>query len=198
MKFTDDVYAEIHTAVDIAMARYGIGTNWSTNSVNGTKHTTIITFYRNYDRKVISIIWEHVINVYDTSRAIIDHVLEYFGITSTIQRNSNVMQIKNVIFNNPATIVFWEDGTKTVVKCQDGDVYDPEKGLAMAITKKALGNKGNYCNELKKWLEKYEPSDDPSVINLQIITDKDKDAMDAWIDALLRLNGGPKLGGDYN
>lgn len=65
-------------------------------------------------------------------------------------------KIKNVIFNDPATIVFWADGTKTVVKCQDDDIFDPEKGLAMAITKKALGNKGNYCNELKKWLPKDE------------------------------------------
>lgn len=63
-----------------------------------------------------------------------------------------VPTIKNVIFNDPATIVFWADGTKTVVKAQDGDIFDPEKGLTMAITKKALGNKGNYCDELKKWL----------------------------------------------
>lgn len=60
--------------------------------------------------------------------------------------------ISKVIHNNPATIVFWEDGTKTVVKCQDGDIYDPEKGLAMAISKKALGNQGNYCEVFKKWL----------------------------------------------
>lgn len=65
-------------------------------------------------------------------------------------------KIKDVKFNDPATIVFWADGTKTIVKCQDGDIFDPEKGLAMAITKKALGNKGNYCNELKKWLPKEE------------------------------------------
>ena len=65
-------------------------------------------------------------------------------------------KIKDVIFNDPATIVFWADGTKTVVQCQDGDIFDPEKGLAMAISKKALGNKGNYCNELKKWLPKDE------------------------------------------
>lgn len=68
-----------------------------------------------------------------------------------------IPNIKDVIFNNPATIVIWEDGEKTVVKCQEGDIYDPEKGLAMAITKRALGNKGNYCEELKKWLpEDYE------------------------------------------
>ena len=73
--------------------------------------------------------------------------------------SSNIPEIKNVIFNDPATIVFWEDGTKTVVKCQDGDEFDPEKGLAMAIVKKAYGNKGNYCNKLKKWLLKEEPVD---------------------------------------
>ena len=71
-----------------------------------------------------------------------------------------IPEIKNVIFNDPATIVFWEDGTKTVVKCQDGDEFDPEKGLAMAIVKKAYGNKGNYCNKIKKWLPKEEPVDD--------------------------------------
>lgn len=73
--------------------------------------------------------------------------------------NKTVPEIQNVIFNEPATIVFWTDGTKTVVKCQEDDIFDPEKGLAMAISKKALGNEGNYCNEIKKWTEKYEYED---------------------------------------
>ena len=64
-----------------------------------------------------------------------------------------VPRIKNVIFNDPATIVFWSDNTKTVVKAQ-GEPFDPEKGLAMAICKRALGNEGNYYNEIKKWLPK--------------------------------------------
>ena len=66
--------------------------------------------------------------------------------------------IKKVIFNNPATIVFWSDGSKTVVKSYLDD-YDPEKGLAMAIAKKALGNEGNYYNVFKKWL----PKDDETI-----------------------------------
>lgn len=60
-------------------------------------------------------------------------------------------KIEKVIFNNPATIVYWKDGTKTVVKAQD-EVFDEEKGLAMAISKKALGNEGNYYEEFKKWV----------------------------------------------
>ena len=59
-------------------------------------------------------------------------------------------EIKNVIFNDPATIVFWGDGTKTVVKCENEE-FDKEKGLAMAFMKKMLGNKGRYFNEVKKW-----------------------------------------------
>ena len=66
--------------------------------------------------------------------------------------SKHLPSIDKVIFNAPATIVFWKDGTKTIVKAQDGDTFDAEKGLAMAITKKALGNRGKYCNELKKWL----------------------------------------------
>lgn len=78
----------------------------------------------------------------------------YFDYSSIIFKEpiKAIPSIKKVIFNKPATIVFWEDGSKTVVKCQDGDIYDPEKGLAMAISKKALGNQGNYCEVFKKWL----------------------------------------------
>ena len=64
----------------------------------------------------------------------------------------NGLRIKRVIFNEPATIVYWDDGEKTVVKCKEGERFDPEKGLAIAISKKALGNRGNYFNEFKKWL----------------------------------------------
>ena len=91
---------------------------------------------------------------YNDVMAARDFLNSIYGINS-----SQIPEIKNVIFNDPATIVFWEDGTKTVVKCQDGDEFDPEKGLAMAIAKKAYGNKGSYCNKMKKWLPKEEQVD---------------------------------------
>lgn len=61
-------------------------------------------------------------------------------------------KIENVIFNNPATAVFWSDGTKTVVKCQPGDTYSKETGLAMCISKKFFGNKSNFNEIFKKWI----------------------------------------------
>lgn len=39
----------------------------------------------------------------------------------------------NVIFRNPATIVFWDDGDKTVVKCQPGDTFSAEAGLTLVL-----------------------------------------------------------------
>ena len=64
----------------------------------------------------------------------------------------STMGIKNVIFHDPATIVYWEDGSKTVVKCQSGDIFDPEKGLAMAIAKRVYGGNGSYYELFKEWL----------------------------------------------
>lgn len=70
--------------------------------------------------------------------------------------------IEKVIFNDPATIVIWKDKTKTVVKCQEGDIYSPELGLAMCISKKYLGNKGNFNEVFKKWI----PEDVPVISGL--------------------------------
>ena len=67
---------------------------------------------------------------------------------------ANTAAIKDVIFAPPATIVYWSDGSKTVVKCSEKDVFDPEKGLAMAIAKRCGGNKGSYYKEIQNWVEK--------------------------------------------
>lgn len=63
------------------------------------------------------------------------------------------MKIKRVLFNNPATIVFWSDGTKTVVKCGENEEFDKEKGLAMAISKRVLGNNYHYFDVFKRWIK---------------------------------------------
>lgn len=62
-------------------------------------------------------------------------------------------KIKEVIFNDPATIVYWEDGTKTVVKCGKDDTYNKETGLALCFMKKALNNKGNYNNLFREYIK---------------------------------------------
>lgn len=63
-------------------------------------------------------------------------------------------KIKDVKFANPATIVFWKDGTKTVVKAQGDEQYIPEVGLAMCICKKVMGNTRDYYRVFKHWMKK--------------------------------------------
>lgn len=65
-------------------------------------------------------------------------------------------EIKDIIINDPAAIILWKDGTKTVVKCQNEDTFDPEKGIAMAILKKLYGNSGFYKDIFEPAIDKYE------------------------------------------
>lgn len=63
--------------------------------------------------------------------------------------------IKKVIFNCPATIILWVDGTKTVVKCKEGDPYSKEAGFALCLLKKLSGNDfhkvlRNACDDKEK------------------------------------------------
>lgn len=66
---------------------------------------------------------------------------------------------KKVIFNDPATIIMWTDGTKTIVKAMEDDIYDPMVGLAMCICKKVLGS------EYKRIFRKYEKQYDEQFEN---------------------------------
>ena len=48
-------------------------------------------------------------------------------------------KVKRVVYHEPATIVFWTDDTKTVVKCIDGQPYEKYAGFCAAVTKKIFG-----------------------------------------------------------
>lgn len=58
------------------------------------------------------------------------------------------LEVEKVVYNPPATVVLWKDGTKTVVKCDSRDVYDKRTGLALCFMKKALGNKSRALNDV--------------------------------------------------
>lgn len=70
------------------------------------------------------------------------------------------VSIRKVIFNDPATVVLWSDGTKTVVKCGPDDIFDKEKGLAMAIVKKMAGNDSRFHKVFKEWCKPDEINED--------------------------------------
>ena len=72
----------------------------------------------------------------------------------------SLFDIKKVIYNDPATIVLWADGTKTVVKCREDDVYDEQTGLLLCMAKKMYGNDGKFNNVLRKWMPEEEEEDE--------------------------------------
>ena len=83
-----------------------------------------------------------------------------------------VPNIEKVIFNKPATIVFWEDGSKTVVKCsEEFEDYDKEKGLAFCFLKKLYGDK-YYQKMLKPVVKKFTKEDIENTEIIKIQTKK--------------------------
>ena len=85
-----------------------------------------------------------------------------YAMTGTVWTDQNPMPMPlNVIFNDPATIVYWDDGTKTVVKCQPGDVFSAETGLITAMLKKYMGNDNTFNRVVNEWLKRtgqYHPA----------------------------------------
>lgn len=110
--------------------------------------------------------------------------------TTTQNREDNVMNIKieRVIFSNPATIVIWKDGTKTVAKCREGDTYSKEAGLAICYMKKIMGSRKKFLKVMKKWIP--EGKAEPSSL---------KEAADMAVEAMKRgdLESAGKIAEDY-
>lgn len=76
--------------------------------------------------------------------------------------NGLMPRIDRVIYNDPATIIIWKDGSKTVVKCMEGDEFDPEKGFAMCYLKKVLGK--DYGATMRKYVKpELKKRDEPKV-----------------------------------
>ena len=97
-----------------------------------------------------SVRMHRVCNPYDYARQSTERAKK----NDTVKFGMCSVSIRKVIFNDPATIVLWSDGTKTVVKCGPEDTFDMEKGLAMAIVKKMAGNDNRFHKVFKQYPKK--------------------------------------------
>lgn len=81
---------------------------------------------------------------------------------------SLIPYIREVIYNDPVTVINWTDGVKTVVRCQPGDVYNEKVGFLMCFMKRVCGNTGRYNNLLREFVPGYgiidEPKAEPELI----------------------------------
>ncbi len=72
-------------------------------------------------------------------------------ISSYVFANKEINLIpERIIFNDKTTICFWEDGTKTVVKCASDENFIPEVGVAECIVKKIFGSRAKFLKTVKK------------------------------------------------
>ena len=62
--------------------------------------------------------------------------------------------ITKVLYNNPATVVFWSDGTQTRNICPKNTLYNPDAGLAFCVLKKFMGG-----DEMAKLFNDWECED---------------------------------------
>lgn len=64
----------------------------------------------------------------------------------TVEKSSNKLP-KRYIINKGATILFWQDGTKTIVKRNKDDKYDKRLGFLIAYFQKNSGLSRNKANK---------------------------------------------------
>lgn len=86
--------------------------------------------------------------------------------TSKTFKPIGIPKIKNVLFNDPATIVIFEDGSKTISKVEKGDHYDKETGLAICIAKRVLGN-AEYRKAVNKYVYAQEDTESQDCSNCE-------------------------------
>lgn len=63
--------------------------------------------------------------------------------------------LKRVVINEEKgiTTFLWKDGRKTQVRCQEGDKFDPEKGILLCLLKRCFDDRGFYNDWLRKVLK---------------------------------------------
>ena len=98
----------------------------------------------------------------------LDAMRYYYDDLATVENDLESIELRvdipgmidRVIFNDPATVILWNDGSKTVVKRSDDDIWDSEKGFCMAIIKKLYGN----TSFIKRFME---PEEDIQILTVE-------------------------------
>ncbi|MBQ1840127.1 MAG: hypothetical protein II128_02190, partial [Atopobiaceae bacterium] len=75
---------------------------------------------------------------FDRAMGSVRHLL---GIKADGNNAAHTPAPKRVIINDPATVVFFKDGSKAVTKAKDGDEYDPLFGIMACALRKVGKNR---------------------------------------------------------
>lgn len=95
-----------------------------------------------------------------------------------IERASELPRPNKVIINDPATVILWSDGTKTVSKCQDDDEYDPLFGIIACVVRKLGLNRVKV--DAWEWVIEFLANNLADADECRFISDVLATVADAW------------------
>lgn len=99
-----------------------------------------------------------------------------FNIYNERNKSVETIYITKVIYNNPVTIVFWSDGTKTTSKALKGDKYSEENGLIYCIIKK-LDKSLSLRTLFDEWIPRQQSMlDGPRYVSLKDVRANQKNS----------------------
>lgn len=124
-----------------------------------------------------------------------DDVIKFLSGWYKFEKVTDGSIISRVIFNNPATIILWADGTKTVAKTHGDDAFDPEKGFAVACAKKLLGNGDAFRWEFARWAPVVKAEAEPNIGGFKV---GDRVVFDYHIGTVIALSESGEIGVEFD
>lgn len=90
--------------------------------------------------------------------------------------------IEKVIFNKPAVIIIFKDGTKEIAKCSKNDDWDPEKGFVIALLKHYV-HKSDLGWLMRKYVDpQFEKEQEECLLNLPTTLAEIGERLRQWAD----------------
>lgn len=84
-----------------------------------------------------------------------EYLRKYCDFDSKKDRSSPNIVPKRILHSGPCTIVFWEDGTKTIVRLSENDIYDEYQAFCAALAIKLYGSNSHLKKVIRdKWEER--------------------------------------------
>ena len=79
------------------------------------------------------------------------------GAVGIAMKSNETLTPERIIHSGPATIVFWNDKTKTVVKCSENDIYDEYEAFCAALAIKMFGSNSHLKKMIRDKTEERTP-----------------------------------------
>lgn len=112
----------------------------------GLKHRISFEGYEKFSR-----LWIDPLTITDPDVRIKVSYADYYATKREQKKAGRIPTPKKIIVNEDSkvTVVMWDDGTKTIVKCSEADQYDSYAAYCAAFAKKCYGTN----SQLKKTIE---------------------------------------------